>query len=89
MLFEIFLTSVYGLTIYHHTLGIMCVYSLEIFRDFCFGSVCIYMYVCSFIALVFFLRIGGIPHPTPTITGPGMWWSMTGCITMLTRTFSG
>lgn len=46
MPFKIFLTSVYGLTIYHNTLDIICVCSLEIFRGFCFGSVCIYMYVC-------------------------------------------
>lgn len=62
---------------------IMCVCSLGGFRRFCFG------FVYVFTPLLFFLRIGGTLHRTLTITGPGMWWSMTGYITMLTRTFSG
>lgn len=44
---------------------------------------------CCALATGCFIRIGGTPRHTPIITGPGMWWSMTGYIIMLTRTFSG
>lgn len=44
---------------------------------------------CYALVIGCFTRIGGTLHHTLTITGPGMWWSMTGYITMLTRTFSG
>lgn len=36
-----------------------------------------------------FIRTGGTLRHTPTTTGPGMWWSMTGSTTMHTKTSSG
>lgn len=68
--FKIFLTSLYGLTIYHNALGIMLyVYVLWEYLVGCFDF-CVYVWFYTF---TFFLRIGGTLHLTPTITGPGMW----------------
>lgn len=62
---------------------IMCVYSLGVFRRFGFG------FVYVFTPLLFPQDWWNLYIILLTITGPGMWWSMTGYITMLTRTFSG
>ena len=83
--FEDFSASVGGPAIYHNSLWMSHYVRLfsgsiqEVWLWFC---LCVYTFA-------FFLRIGGTLHHTLTITGPGMWWSMTGYITMLTRTFSG
>lgn len=83
--FEDFLASVCELTIHHNTLWMF--HYVHMFSG-SIQEVLLWLCLCVY-TFAFFLRIGGTLHRTLTITGPGMWWSMTGYITMLTRTFSG